>query len=69
MKRVTLKISGMSCHHCEMRVTNALKGLSGVIDANVNLKEGSAEVTFDESSVGMEAITYAVQDAGYSVEE
>lgn len=44
--RKTLKISGMHCEHCANTVTNALNGLDG-ITAKVNLKDNSAEVSYD----------------------
>ncbi len=68
MKKTTIKISGMSCSHCVMRVTKALKALPGVQDAEVSLEGKSADVTFDESKLEMSAINGAVEDAGYTVE-
>lgn len=69
MKKETLKISGMSCNHCVMRVANALKGLDGVMDASVSLEDGGrAEVSYDESRLGREKLVEAVAEAGYTVE-
>ncbi len=68
MKNITLNISGMSCNHCVMHVTNALKELTGVSDAKVDLQRKTAEVTFDESKVGKDAMVAAVKEAGYKVE-
>jgi len=68
MKKTTLKISGMSCNHCVMRVTKALKGLPGVADAQVSLEGGGkADVSYDESKVGPGEFAEAVKDAGYTV--
>jgi copper chaperone len=68
MKKTTLKISGMSCNHCVMRVAKALKGLPGVTDAQVSLDEGGkADVSYDESKVGTAELADAVKDAGYTV--
>ena len=33
------------CNHCKMHVENALKGVDGVADAQVNLEQKTAEVT------------------------
>jgi len=67
MQKATLKISGMSCGHCVMRVTKALKALPGVQDAEVSLEGKKADVTFDESKVDVSAIADTVADAGYTV--
>jgi len=34
----TLKIQGMTCNHCVMRVAKALKQVPGVQDARVDLQ-------------------------------
>ena len=63
----TLKIQGMTCNHCVMRVAKALKGVSGVQDANVDMQKAEAVVTFDESKVAQEQLSTAVVEAGYKV--
>jgi copper chaperone CopZ len=56
-------IEGMSCGHCVMRATKALKEL-GLNDVNVDLATKSATVEGDASD---EAIKAAIEDAGYDV--
>lgn len=67
MTKATLKIQGMTCNHCSMRVQKALKGVAGVQDALVDLGKAEAAVTFDEAKVNMDALSTAVVDAGYKV--
>ncbi len=67
MKKETLKIQGMTCNHCVMRVAKALKALPGVQDAQVDLKKAEAAVTYDEGKVTREKMGAAVVDAGYKV--
>jgi copper chaperone len=67
MKEVMLKIEGMSCQHCVMRVKKAVSQLSGVVDSQVDV--GTAKVTYDESSLGLAELNKAVADAGYKVAE
>ena len=50
-EELTLQIEGMTCDHCVMHVTRALKSLSGVNDAEVNLKKNNAMVHYDPSVV------------------
>ena len=63
----TLKIEGMNCDHCVVRIQNALAGVEGVQTADVDLSAGSAKVAFDEDRVTFEDLVRAVDNAGYSV--
>jgi copper chaperone len=67
MATKTLKIQGMTCNHCVMRVTKALKAVPGVQDTKVDLQKAEAAVTFDELKVAPDKLTAAVVDAGYKV--
>ena len=67
MTKANLKIQGMTCNHCAMRVQKAIKGVAGVQDALVDLGKAEAVVTFDEAKVNTDALSTAVVDAGYKV--
>jgi copper chaperone len=62
----TLKISGMSCHHCVRAVEEALSGVDGVEVIHVEI--GSAEVAYDPGKVARERLVEAVAEEGYTVE-
>ena len=62
-----LKIQGMTCNHCVMRVAKALKAVTGVQDAKVDLQKSEAIVTYDEAKVALEKLSFAVVEAGYKV--
>ena len=65
MAQTTLKIQGMTCNHCVMRVAKALKSVPGVQDAQVDLQKAQAVVTYDDSRVTREKLSAAVVEAGY----
>ncbi len=67
MVKTTLKIQGMTCNHCVMRVAKALKGVPGVKDAHVDMQKAEAVVTYDESKAGTDKFSTAVAEAGYKV--
>jgi copper chaperone len=67
MAKTTLKIQGMTCNHCVMRVAKALKASAGVQDAVVDLQKGEAVVTYDEAKTALEKLSSAVVEAGYKV--
>jgi len=59
-----LKIEGMSCQHCVMRVQKALQEIPGVINVNVDLKRGEADVTVKDG-VSSAILVSAIKKAGY----
>ncbi len=58
----------MTCEHCVAKVEQALKGVSGVWGAFVDLAEGVAEVDFDDARVQPAALVEAVKAAGYDAQ-
>ncbi|NOX20529.1 MAG: heavy-metal-associated domain-containing protein [Nitrospirae bacterium] len=65
MAEVTIKIDGMSCQHCVMRVKKAIDAVDGVSSSEVEV--GSAKVVFDDSKTTEDAIKAAITQAGYKV--
>ncbi len=65
MAETTIKIEGMSCGHCVMRVKKAIETLGGITEADVKI--GTARVKYDESKIKREDLEAAVEAAGYKV--
>jgi copper chaperone len=61
----TLKIEGMTCDHCVIRVGRAIASVPGVTEVDVNLKRKEAVVNFEEAKTDLEKIKAAVREAGY----
>lgn len=55
MEKLTLNVEGMTCSHCEARVTKALSEVNGVKSAVVSLDEGTATVEFEKGQVTEDA--------------
>ncbi|HVM43160.1 MAG TPA: heavy-metal-associated domain-containing protein [Gemmatimonadales bacterium] len=66
MAKLTLKVAGMTCGHCQKRVEKALSEVPGVFTAIVDLQDGIAELDFDDDSATIDDLTAAVAKAGYS---
>jgi copper chaperone len=64
MSDTVLKIEGMTCMHCKMRVEKALKAVAGVTNASVDLAKKEAIVA---GSADKATLAKAVTDAGYKV--
>ncbi len=66
MATLKLRVSGMTCGHCQMKVEKALLGASGVYSAVVDLSGGEAEVDFNDDTTTTDQLLAAVAKAGYS---
>ena len=60
-----LRIGGMTCPHCAMRVKRTLETLDGVERARVNYDRGAAEVTYEPERVSLRAMDAALREEGY----
>lgn len=66
MSQTILKVEGMTCNHCKMRVEKALQGLSQVESVKVDLIGKEVAVT---GAAERSSLVKAVEEAGYSVVE
>lgn len=65
--KTTIKVTGMTCGHCEAAVKGALESLSGVTDVNVDLDTGKVDITYDDLKVTVDKMNEAIEDQGYDV--
>ena len=61
----TLDVTGMSCGSCVRHVQAALRGLDGVTNVDVRLKEGKVLVSHDPTRTSVVALIAALDRAGY----
>lgn len=62
MQNTELKITGMTCKHCAMAVTRALKDVAGVTGADVSLEDGRAVVS---GTADPNLLIRAIEQEGY----
>lgn len=67
IKKETLKISGMSCAACAIRIEKGLGKLEGVKSANVNFAMEKATVEFDDALVQTSQFEELIHKLGYEV--
>ena len=67
MQKEVIKVDGMSCNHCKLAVEAAVKKITGVAAAEVNLAEKTLQVEYDNEKADMAMIRQAVEDAGFEV--
>jgi len=66
MSQTILKVEGMTCNHCKMRVEKSLQGVSGVESVKVDLAAKEAVVTGNAERA---KLIKAIEDVGYTVVE
>jgi Cu+-exporting ATPase len=64
-QKATFGVQGMSCASCVNHIEEALRGLSGVLQANVNFATEKVSVDYLPGVVDLAAMRQAVADAGY----
>jgi copper chaperone CopZ len=62
-----IKVRGMTCNHCVMRVTKALNEIGGMRDVNVDLESGIVSFT-EEEDIDIKTIIAKIEEVGYEVE-
>ena len=68
-KKITLKITDMSCASCAQVVEKALNKAEGVTEAQVNFAAEKAYITFDPAQSSREQLIEVVKNSGYGVKE
>ena len=66
MDRNTYTVSGMTCAHCVMSVTEEITAIDGVTDVAVDLPSGAVAVTSDHP-LDEGQVRAAVEEAGYEL--
>ena len=66
MDHNTYTVSGMTCAHCVMSVTEEITALDGVTDVAVDLPTGAVAVT-SERPLDTAQVRAAVEEAGYAL--
>ncbi len=62
---INIKLGGMTCANCALKIENKLKGLDGVERAVVNFANEEATVEYDSKKTGYDIFNNAIHDLGY----
>ena len=63
--RKVLKIDGMTCPNCEMRIENRLKKTEGVLEAHVSYASGTARIGYDPQVISLGGIVGIIEKLDY----
>jgi copper chaperone len=65
MAQETIKVEGMSCMHCQLRVKKAVEAVEGVQKADVNLQTKQVTIDYEEGKVNLEKVKDVIRETGY----
>jgi len=65
MTQETIKVEGMSCMHCQLRVKKAVEDVEGVQRADVNLQTKQVTIDFEEGKENLEKVKATIRETGY----
>jgi Cu+-exporting ATPase len=65
VRKAQFDIQGMSCANCSQTITQAVEGLGGVNEADINFATDEGHVEYDPTETSLADIYAAIDDAGY----
>lgn len=69
LKKISMKIEGMSCSSCASRLEKAINKLEGVEQGSVNFATQTLTVSYHESKTSPQLVESAVEKAGFKVKK
>lgn len=67
LKEDTIIVSGMGCASCARTIERNLKSKKGVKNVSVNVDDGKAHVSYDDSLISLSEIEAVIEGSGYTV--
>ncbi len=67
LSKVTIRVEGMTCGHCEQRIEEAVGSLDGVRQVQASAGIGEVWVRYDSSRAALGSMYEAIRRAGYQV--
>src|SRR3989338_639350 len=68
MKTIELKVDGLCCSDCAIKVENVLKATRGVTDIKTLITSEKAVITYDEADVNTDEIIKKIEGIGHKAE-
>ncbi|GAU39102.1 hypothetical protein TSUD_320770 [Trifolium subterraneum] len=68
IRRIQIRVSGMTCTACSNSIESALKAIDGVVTVSVALLQNKADVVFNSALIKDEDIKNAIEDAGFEAD-
>ncbi len=67
MKRMNLKVEGITCSGCAVDIESVLKNTDGIMDAEVSYAEGAINVDYHPEDIGEKQVVDLIKKLGLQV--
>jgi Cu+-exporting ATPase len=67
MKRIDLRITGMTCASCAAAIEKSLIKVEGILESAINPATGTASIRYDDAKAAPADIINAVKNSGYDI--
>ena len=67
MTNQVFNVPDIHCDHCASSIEGAVGAIAGVEKVKVQVAERTVDVTYDDTSVELDAIVTAIEEQGYEV--
>jgi len=64
-----LKVKGMSCPSCALKIESSLRKIRGVLSVKVAFDKSCAYITYDATKVSLDTVLEAIKELDYEVED
>lgn len=64
MKRMNLKVEGITCSGCAVDVATALKNNDGIVDADASYSTGNVNIDFDPDEIDEKQVLDLIKKLG-----
>ncbi len=64
MKRMNLKVDGITCSGCAVDVASALKNADGIVDAEASYSTGDVNIHFNPEEINEEQVLDLIKKLG-----
>lgn len=61
--KLELTISGMTCEHCAVSIEKIVKKNKGIMNVDINFKNGTGEIKFDSAAISKEEIIQSINSS------
>ena len=66
-ENITLKVKGMSCTNCELRIERRLSSLKGIIKVKASYNKETVDITYDKKIISQNDIEKNIEELEYKV--
>lgn len=66
-ENITLKVEGMFCSNCELKIENKLSKLNGIFNVKASFNKKEVRVTYDKNIISQEKIEKTISKLDYEV--